>query len=49
LGGSGGHSHDGGNHDHRLPKEFRPLKAGDRVMVVWCGNQPVVTNILVSS
>ena len=49
LSGSGSHSHDGGDHDHRLPEEFRPLQAGDRVLVVWCGNEPVVTNILVSS
>lgn len=47
--GSGSHSHDGGGHNHALPSEFRPLKAGDRVLVVWCGNEPVVTNILVSS
>lgn len=47
--GSGYHSHDDGSHDHQLPVEFRPLKAGDRVLVVWCGNEPVVTNILVSS
>lgn len=47
--GSGSHSHDGGSHDHALPEEFRALKAGDRVLVVWCGNEPVVTNILVSS
>lgn len=45
----GGHTHIGGSHDHRLPEEFRGLKAGDRVLVVWCGNEPVVTNILVSS
>ena len=47
--GSGLHSHDGGEHDHALPEEFRALKAGDRVLVVWCGNEPVVTNILSSS
>ena len=45
----GSHTHSGGAHDHRLPPVFRSLEPGDRVLVVWCGNEPVVTNILVSS
>lgn len=47
--GSGSHDHDGGIHDHRLPEDFRPLKAGDRVLVAWCGNEPVVIAIVVAS
>lgn len=46
---SDGHSHGGGSHDHRIPVEFRLLKAGDRVLVAWCGNEPVVVAIVVSS
>lgn len=45
----GAHSHDGGIHDHRLPEEFRPLQAGDRVLVAWCGLEPVVIAIVTSS
>ena len=48
-GGSGDHSHSGGEHTHRLPEEFRTLKSGDRVLVAWCGNEPVVIAIVVSS
>lgn len=47
--GTGSHSHSGGAHTHRLPEAFRPLKAGDRVLVSWCGNEPVVIAIVVSS
>lgn len=36
-------------HTHRLPDDFRTLKAGDRVLVAWCGNEPVVIAIVVSS
>ena len=32
-----------------LPANFRPLQAGDRVLVAWCGNEPVVIMIAVSS
>lgn len=48
-GGNGSHSHDGGAHSHKLPSVFRSLKAGDRVLVMWCGNEPVVIAIVVSS
>ena len=48
-GGDGSHSHSGGSHSHELPGEFRGLKAGDRVLVAWCGNEPVVIAIVVSS
>ena len=49
MGGSGTHSHDGGDHDHQLPAEFRVLQPGDRVLVAWCGNEPVVIAIVSSS
>lgn len=45
----GSHSHDGGAHSHELPSVFRSLKQGDRVLVVWCGNEPVVVAVVVSS
>lgn len=54
--GSGTHTHDGGNHSHsggahshRLPEEFRALKSGDRVLVAWCGNEPVIIAVVKSS
>lgn len=40
---------DGGEHSHALPGCFRSLKSGDRVLVAWCGNEPVVLAVLVSS
>ena len=43
------HSHSGGAHSHNLPDGFRGLHAGDRVLVAWCGNEPVVVAIVVSS
>lgn len=45
----GSHTHNGGDHDHRLPEDFRLLEPGDRVLVAWCGNEPVVVAIVVSS
>lgn len=47
--GTGTHTHSDGEHEHRLPDEFRGLQAGDRVLVAWCGNEPVVIAIVVSS
>lgn len=47
-GGDGSHTHDDGLHDHRVPSVFRNLKAGDRVLVAWCGNEPVIIDIVVS-
>lgn len=32
-----------------LPPTFRGIKAGDRVLVAWCGNEPVVISIVTSS
>lgn len=47
--GTGTHSHSGGAHSHNMPGVFRKLKSGDRVLVAWCGNEPVVIAIVVSS
>ena len=47
--GDGSHSHSGGEHSHELPSSFRGLQTGDRVLVNWCGNEPVVLAIVVSS
>ena len=38
-----------GTHNHSLPDNIRGLKAGDRVLVAWCGNEPVVIAIVVGS
>lgn len=53
LGISGG-THEGhetgdGTHSHTLPGSFRGLRAGDRILVAWCGNEPVVIAIVTSS
>ena len=40
---------DGGSHSHRLPSVFRALKAGDRVLVIWCGFEPIVVSIITQS
>ena len=40
---------DGNSHSHALPTVFRSLQAGDRVLVAWCGNEPVVVAVVVSS
>lgn len=47
-GGSGYHTHDDGLHDHAIPSVFRRLKPGDRVLVAWCGVEPVIISIVVS-
>jgi hypothetical protein len=47
--GSGVHSHTGGEHDHGLPETLRNIQPGDRVVIAWCGNEPVVIAIAVSS
>lgn len=46
---TGGTYIGGGDHSHSLPDGFRGLKAGDRILVAWCGNDPVVIAIVVSS
>ena len=45
-GGSGTHNHSDGDHTHRIPDVFRGLQEGDRVLLVWCGNEPVVLAIV---
>lgn len=35
--------------EKKLPSVLRALKAGDRVLVAWCGNEPVVVAVVVSS
>lgn len=36
-------------HSHSLPDTFRGLQAGDRVLVAWCGHEPVIVAIVKSS
>lgn len=36
-------------HDHELPSVIRGLKPGDRVLVAWCGFEPIVIAIVISS
>ena len=45
----GSHTHSGGSHSHAMPSSFRPLKKGDRVVVIWNGYKPVVIAIIVNS
>lgn len=47
--GDGVHTHADGTHHHVLPEPLRGIRPGDRVLVVWAGNQPVVLDIVVSS
>lgn len=47
-GGNGQHSHDDGKHDHRVPSVFRRLEAGDRVLVMWVGHEPIIVAVVVS-
>lgn len=51
LGQSGGSYITGTaeGHTHTLPGTLRGLQAGDRVLVAWCGNEPVVIATVVSS
>ena len=46
--GTGFHTHDDGLHDHRVPSVFRNLQSGDRVLVAWCGTEPVIIDIVVA-
>ena len=48
-GGSGVHNHNGGEHDHPLPSPLRNIMPGDRVVIAWCGNEPVIIAIAVPS
>lgn len=42
-------SSGGEPHSHDLPESFRGLRPGDRILVAWCGNEPVVIAVVVSS
>lgn len=44
-----GHEAGDGTHSHTLPNAFRGLRAGDRILVAWCGNEPVVIAVVTSS
>lgn len=48
-GGDGTHTHSGGLHRHMMPPEYRGLQPGDRILIAWCGYEPVVIAIVVSS
>lgn len=49
--GPDSHSHSIKEHDHKvtIQSQLRAIKAGDRVLVAWCGTEPVVVDIVVSS
>lgn len=36
-------------HSHEVSTGLRPLKSGDRVLIVFVGTEPIVTAILLSS
>ena len=36
-------------HSHSLPSSFRGLNSGDRILILWCGNEPIVVAVIVSS
>lgn len=36
-------------HQHDLPDQYRTIQSGDRVIMAWCGNEPVILSIVVSS
>ena len=41
--GSGYHEHNNvGKHSHKGPKKLFPLQGGDRILIAWCGTEPVV-------
>ena len=41
--------YSGDSRSHILPESLRGIKPGDRVLVVWAGGQPIVTNIITGS
>ena len=46
---TGSASVSGSSHSHQLPAAFRSVQSGDRVLVAWCGNEPIVIAIVVGS
>ena len=49
TGANEGHETGDGTNSHTLPGAFRGIRAGDRILVAWCGNEPVVIAIVTSS
>ena len=47
--GDGSHTHSDGAHSHQLPASFRGLQPGDRILIAWCGTEPVVVAVVTSS
>ena len=39
----------GSENSQDLPPSHRGIRAGDRVLVAWCGDEPVVLAVVVSS
>lgn len=39
----------GHKHGATLPSQIRPLNSGDRVLVIWAGNEPIVVATVVGS
>lgn len=37
---------NGDSHRHDMPATYRGLKSGDRVLLVWAGNEPVVLAVV---
>lgn len=37
------------SHRHELPAEYRGLRPGDRILMAWCGKEPVVIAVVTSS
>ena len=45
-----GYGHSGEySHRHQLPAEYRSLRPGDRILISWCGYEPVVIAIVGTS
>lgn len=34
------------SHKAKLPEELRSIKQGDRVLIIWCGTEPVIISIV---
>ena len=52
AGAHAGHGESGytaGGHSHNLPRSLRGIEPGDRVLIIWSGNEPIVIALLASS